>query len=252
MGICKLCLKEKELVESHIIPKFMFKGMKDEKKAFFEITYNLDTAESKKQKKQKEDFDRNILCADCDNRIIGGYEDYAKKSMYGENLDPKIAPVCKNYINPGDGIEYSVCKNIDYGKFKLFLLSLLWRASITTRPLFGEVSLGKTHEERLRKMIYENIIPSEHEYPIMMTSFMRTEHNLRNLIGQPKRIKMMGGLNGYVFLIDSVQFLFAVTSPEHAIPEYLKQFTIKESGEIFVAHLPNGQELKFLKNILNI
>jgi hypothetical protein len=249
MGICRLCLKEKKLIDAHIIPKFMFNGMKDEKNSFLEVVHNLDTNISKVKRTQKEDYDKNILCGDCDNKILGAiYEDYAKKSFYGGEIsDTEIEPECINYKNPHDGAEYSVCKNIDYGKMKLFLLSLLWRASITDRPTFKDVNIGEKHEERIRKMIFESIIPGELEYPIIMTSFMRTDHDLKNFIGQPKRIKMKSGLNGYIFLIDSIQFIFAVNSIDHMIPEYLKRMTIKESGEMTIAHLPNGKELDIMK-----
>jgi hypothetical protein len=251
MGICKLCKKEKKLIEAHIIPKFMFKKMKDENHSFYDITYNLDTKETKSKKTQKEDYDKNILCGDCDNGIIGGiYEDYAKDALYGENLNPEIAPKCKNFKNTDDGAEYSICENIDYTKMKLFLLSLLWRASITDRPVFKEVSIGSKHEEIIRKMIYEKITPLETEYPIVITSFMRTENKFENLIAQPKRIRMKGGLNGYIFLIDSLQFMFSVNSADHKIPEYILRSTIKESGELTTLHLPNGSELEFFKQIL--
>lgn len=251
MGICKLCKKDKKLIEAHIIPKFMYKKMKDENHSFYDITYSLDTKETKSKKTQKEDYDKNILCGDCDNGIIGGiYEDYAKDTLYGENLNPEIAPKCENFINPDDGAEYSICNNIDYTKMKLFFLSLLWRASITDRPTFNEVSIGSKHEEIIRKMIYEKITPLEEEYPIVITSFMRTENKFENLIAQPKRIRTKGGLNGYIFLIDSLQFMFFVNSNEHKLPEYILKSTIKESGELTTLHLPNGSELEFFKQIL--
>lgn len=251
MPICRLCNKERKLVESHIIPKFMYKGMKDENHSFSEVTYNLETDQNKIRRKQKEDFDPNILCEDCDNRVLGGIEKYAEQSMYGENLNSTFAPRCKNYKNPVDGSEASICTNIDYRKFKLFLLSILWRASISTRPVFKDVSLGPKHEEIIRKMILEGHAPSENEYPIIMTSFMRTNHNLRNLIGQPVRVRMKDGLNGYVFLIDSIQFIFLIAAKNHALPEVVKKLTIKERGEITVVHLPNGKEIEFLKVLFN-
>lgn len=241
-------------MKAHIIPDFMYSGMKaeDDKNIFYEVTYDLDKDKSKPRKIQTGEFDKKILCEDCDNRIIGAnYEKYAQKSMYGKNIDPKIAPICENYQNPNDGAEYSICRNIDYGKMKLFLLSILWRASITDRKIFKDVNLGDKHEERLRKLIYENIIPSETEYPIMVTSFMRTDNSLKNLIGQPKRVKYNNGLNGYVFLIDSMQFMFYVNSVNHRLPEYLKRTMLKENGEMTILHLPNGKELEFLKAILN-
>ena len=79
---------------------------------------------------------------------------------------------------------------------------------------------------------------------------MRTENRFENLIAQPKRIRMTGGLNGYIFLIDSLQFVFSVNSADHKIPEYILKSTIKESGELTTLHLPNGSELEFFKQIL--
>ena len=254
MKKCSLCLQEKKLIKAHIIPDFMYSGMKneDDKNIFYEVTYNLDNNQSKSIKIQTGDFDKNILCEDCDNRIIGAnYEKYAQTSMYGKNIDPEIKPDCKNYINPNDGAEYSICTNIDYSKMKLFLLSVLWRASITDRPAFRDVDLGKKHEERLRKLIYKNIVPAETEYPIMMTSFLRTDHSLENLIGQPQRVRFKDGLNGYVFLIDSFQFIFYVNSTDHKLPEYLERTMLRQKGEMTILHLPNGKELEFLKKILN-
>ncbi|WP_452231662.1 hypothetical protein [Lacinutrix sp. MEBiC02595] len=254
MGKCRLCLKDKKLIKAHIIPDFLYSGMKaeDDKNIFYEVTYNFAKKESRSKKIQTGDFDKNILCEDCDNRIIGAnYEKYAMKSMYGKNIDPKIAPICKNYKIPNNDTEYSICKNIDYGKMKLFLLSILWRASITDRKSFKNVQLGDKHEERLRKIIYENIIPKESEYPIMMTSFMRTKNSFKNLIGQPKRVKYKNGLNGYIFLIDSIQFIFYVNSIDHKLPKYLTQTMLKENGEMTILHLPNGKELEFLKAMIN-
>ena len=251
MGICKLCRKEKKLIEAHIIPKFMYKKMKDENHSFYDITYNLDTKETKSKKTQKEDYDKNILCSDCDNGIIGGiYENYAKEALYGENLNPEIAPKCENFMNPNDGTEYSICKNIDYTKMKLFLLSLLWRASISARPTFNQVSIGIKHEEIIRKMLYENIEPAETEYPIIITSFMRTENKLDNMIFQPKRIKYKDGLNGYSFLIDSLEFIFFVNSTNHKLPEYVLKSTIRHIGEMTTLHLPIGSDIEFFKQIL--
>ncbi|KIA95618.1 hypothetical protein B8T70_04905 [Flavobacterium sp. AJR] len=250
MAICKLCKKDKKLIDAHIIPKFMFKGMKDENNSFYEVVYNLDENKTATKKTQKEDFDKNILCSDCDNGILGAfYESYAVKSLYGTDLTEDISPKCENYINPDDGAEYSICKNIDYKKMKLFLLSILWRASITNRPLFKEISLGKKHEERIRKIIYEGIDIDELEYPINILSFMRTENDLRNLISQPKRIKTKSGLNGYLFLIDSLQFIFYVNSINHKINHSIEKLNLKKNKMIII-HLPNGSEKEFIINMI--
>ena len=41
---------------------------------------------------------------------------------------------------------------VEYEPFKLFHLSVLFRASVSTLPTFADVSLGP-HEERLRNLL---------------------------------------------------------------------------------------------------
>lgn len=247
MGICKLCGNENKLVKSHIIPKFMFKKMKNEDNIFYEAIYNLESNKIKTKKTQIEDYDKNILCETCDNKILGGiYESYAQKAIYGGELPIEVSPKCVNYQNPNDGAEYSICKNFDYQKLKNFYLSVLWRASITDRPFFNYVELGKKHEERIRTILLNNEKISQDEYPIVITSFMRTENTLENLIAEPRRIKTKSGLNGYMFLIDSLQLIIYVNSPKHKITDEIKKLSMKED-EMITMHVPNGKEIEFLQ-----
>jgi hypothetical protein len=170
--------------------------------------------------------------------------------MYGENLPYDIAPRCTNYKNPNDGTEYSICKNINYIKLKLFLLSILWRSSITDRPYFENVSIGYKYEERLREIIYNSEhIPFE-EYPVIITSFLRTDNKLDNLIGQPKRIRTKSGLKGYMFLINSFQFIIYVNSKNHKVSKEIEEICLKED-ELITLHLSKGKELEFIKMLMN-
>jgi hypothetical protein len=251
MRVCKLCGAENKLVKSHIIPKFMFKKMKDDDNVFYEVVYNLDTGKLKSKKTQIEDYDKNILCETCDNKILGGiYESYAQKAIYGGELPEEVSPKCENYQNPNDGAEYSICKNFDFQKLKKFYLSILWRASITDRPFFSHVNLGQKHEEKIRNILLNNEKVSKDEYPIVITSFMRTNNALENLIAEPRRIKTKSGLNGYIFLMDSLQFIIYVNSSEHKISDVIQRLSMKED-EMITMHLPNGKEIEFLKTMLN-
>src|SRR5690554_5125250 len=178
MIICKLCGEKNKLIKAHIIPKFMYKKMKDVNRSFYEVKYDLVTKKEKCKKVQIEDYDEYILCDNCDNKILGGiYESYAKKAMYGGNLPEEISPKCKNYQNLDDGFEYSVCSDFDCQKLKKFYLSILWRASITNRPFFNQVNLGEKHEERIRRILYNNENITQYEYPIVITSFIRTKNS---------------------------------------------------------------------------
>ena len=231
----------------------MYKGMKEAEKVFYQTVYNLDTKDQKTKKIQTGPFDKEILCDDCDNKILGGiYESYAEKSMYGQNLNPKIAPDCNHNKDPKYGIEYTICNNIDYQKLKVFLLSILWRASITKHLAFKEVELGEKHEERIRQIILNGETPNELEYPIMILSYFRSNNKLENLIAQPKRVQSQDKLNAYVFLMNGLQFIFYVNSIDHKIPKYISETTLKAKGEMSVIHLPNGSAEQFMKMIMKI
>lgn len=76
-------------------------------------------------------YDTNLLCAACDNAL-------------GSQLDDYALEVCRRFPQEhrSFGNAYFVLDNVDGDRFAKFVLSVLWRASISTRPEFRGVSLG--------------------------------------------------------------------------------------------------------------
>lgn len=76
---CALCLDEKELCDSHILPEFFYDPMYDEGHAYEVVSGGIDNT-----------FDRqkglweHLLCVECEGRI-GDWEDYAKPFLYGRD-----------------------------------------------------------------------------------------------------------------------------------------------------------------------
>jgi len=229
MGICKLCLLEKKLINAHIIPNFMYRGIKEKNYVFY--NKDLETGKSWTQPKETGEFDSNILCGDCDNRIIEHkYEKYGKTVLFND------------YTDTQDIGDFIICRNIDYPKLKLFLLSNLWRASISRRPMFNGVKLEKKLEERLRRVIYQSIVPKESKYAIMM--FIDRNPVLKKFIDKPRYFPNVMGLNGYIFIFDSVQYIFFLNSTEVNIPKPFREIMLKECGEFTYLHLKDGHLFK--------
>jgi hypothetical protein len=246
MKKCRLCLQEKKLINAHIIPKFIYKGMKNDKNRFSTNYYDLKRIKSRNI--ETAEFDKNILCEKCDNEILGSiYEKYAEFVMFDEKANIKSSKTHK----AKNGDNFSILYGIDYKKMKLFLLSLLWRASITSRPFFKEVNLGSKHEERIREMLIDGIIPEELEYPIITTSFIRTEMPLKYFVGEPKKIKFQNNINGYSFIIRGFQYIFLVNSMTHSLPNELTDSIFNKKDEMTIFYTNNLKEYNFLKNILN-
>ncbi len=199
--VCKLCLKDKELIrKSHIIPDFMYKGVFDEKHRLNELTVTKEKDIIKEGLRQTGGYEGRILCQSCDNEVLGKLESYANLVLYG-GAHTKL----QNVMND-KGMKYTVCEEIDYTKFKLFLLSLLWRASISSLPIFKMVNLGP-HEERIRQMIFNNSPDNSKHYPCVLASYRSVKEAPHQLIAQPGLVKDSDGFR-YLFLIEGVLYIF--------------------------------------------
>jgi hypothetical protein len=133
--MCRLCGASEELSRSHILPEFIYKPLYDEKHRFSVLTAGLESA-----RYAQRGLYEKLLCRGCEQHVCR-YEKYASEVMSGR--------LGHFYRREGDNI---IIEDIDYASFKLFQLSVLWRASVSTLEFFRLVSLGP-HEDRLRHML---------------------------------------------------------------------------------------------------
>lgn len=243
---CKLCLEEKQLLrKSHIIPDFMHKGLRDEDNKFFLV--NIENY-SKSEKKYTGEFESNILCQECDNKVIGQYETYAHKILYGGKLSKGENIEFENQKNES-GLISTCVKGIDYKKFKLFLLSLLWRSSISGRKFYSRISLGP-HEEIIRKMILSGDPGNQMDYSCFISTYLNNKDKLSpDFIGQPIRVKNSDGTK-YFFLIGGFVYIFFIS--KHNIPDWLPEFVINDSNKISIPHMSKEMGADMLNYFLGI
>lgn len=132
---CRLCGLSKPLVESHILPEFVYRPTYDSTHTAVRI--DLD---KKSVRKQQTGFSEYLLCEDCES-IFSRWEVYFSKIWFKpksrlrpDYLDDRLVEI------PG----------IDYIKFKLFHLSIIWRSGVSSRTEFRSVNLG-AQERIIRK-----------------------------------------------------------------------------------------------------
>jgi hypothetical protein len=109
------------------------------------------------------DYDTNILCKDCDT-IMEKYDDYGKKLL----LD-QIESFIRHEKN-GQVLGWEI-QDFNYLNLKLFFLSILWRASISTRPFFRRVSLG-FYEDKLKDLIWNEQDDENHIFGCVVAKFL--------------------------------------------------------------------------------
>jgi len=100
-------------------------------------------------------FEKSILCANCDNERLSNLERYASSTIFKlDSLNRKPQIITEDIV-AHDGLRSVRYHNLDYSKIKLFLLSILWRAHISSNPFFESVQLGK-YAEKIRIMLMNN------------------------------------------------------------------------------------------------
>lgn len=190
---CDLCLEDKSLKKSHIIPEFFYKPIYEEDpKRYFGVS--TDSSE-RIDHRQKGIWDR-LLCGDCEQHL-SRWESYASTLLYQKAQVEEISVGLR-------------VVNVEYKTFKLFLLSLLWRAGATGRKEFSEVSLGP-HEEKLRKMLIESEPGPPEKYGCMPVLCPEYKDLLQKMIISPDTVKVRAH-HVVRFLLGGIFWNFFVSS----------------------------------------
>lgn len=138
---CNLCGSYDELKDSHIMPRSIFKSLKKKNGQLTKVTCLPNTPLTK----ENTDLKEPLLCQDCEQLLSTNYE------QYGTRLFKDTRKVTKKETH----IEFS---DFNYPQYYLYLLSILWRASISTLDEFSEVSLPSELSEILRYCVKNNTI----------------------------------------------------------------------------------------------
>jgi hypothetical protein len=139
--ICRFCETEQRLIKAHIIPAGFFRRIGDLSESL-EIHSNKAGARPKRAPVGV--YDKSILCRPCDN-IFSPWDKHAQDVLLRDSLDHAA-------IYNGPTVVGWTIKTFDYRRLKLFFLSLLWRASVSTHEFYRRVSTGP-FEKELRAMI---------------------------------------------------------------------------------------------------
>ena len=75
IGTCKFCGQEQKLINAHIVPECFYLGLKNKDK-YVNFDANLKSRQYKIY--QKGGMDKNILCAECDGKILGKIDNEGK------------------------------------------------------------------------------------------------------------------------------------------------------------------------------
>ena len=171
---CALCLQDEKLRKSHIVPEFFYKKLYDKNpKRYFSVSSELGVRPNLRQSGIWE----YLLCEKCENKL-------SRWESYAARLFEQEAAIIEK---PGR-LE---CHYIDYPMFKLFQLSVLWRAGASKRPEFQDINLGP-HQECLRKMVLQEQPGSPEKYGCWLLLCPSFKNELQRMMLSPDMVKVNG------------------------------------------------------------
>lgn len=219
MPECKLCLRERDLKRSHIIPEFMYSGIYDkDPKRFYEIKIEDEEAKSRIEQKGKREF---LLCGECESKL-SKYEKYADENLYGKNKNGEATLVNRSMSPDGRVFLYEF-EGFDYASMKLFLDSLIWRLMVS--QTICTPSYDPCLKEKLRQSLFNETPLEEDEFPCLIHSIMTAPGKiLKGFILSPIE-KKHGERTILSVLIDGFEYNFYVSEelPNDEINPFLQR-----------------------------
>lgn len=222
---CALCRAEAPLQNSHIIPEFLYQALYDEKHRFHRLTTNTDDKNRFLQKGLREP----LLCMSCEQQLAK-IERYASLVLNGG--------IGLDYRNDGDK---TLISGLDYTTFKLFQMSILWRAGVSTLPEFRQVKLSH-HTEVLRARLLNNDPGSPREYGCLMFAVRHEGAIVKDLVIEPTPSRLLDH-KCYRFIFGGFAWIYVVS--KHRLPNLITDQFLTADG-VCVIRMQDVDKMKFL------
>jgi hypothetical protein len=207
--ICALCRTDGALCRSHIIPEFLYRAMYDEKHRM----HVLSASSLVRDRMAQSGLWEYLLCQRCESRL-------SRWERYGANvLEGGIELQVRR---EGAAVHVS---GLDYASFRLFQLSILWRASVSSLPFFRKVDLGR-HTELIRALLIAGT-PGRHlQYGCLMFGLKFMSGSLNGVVVQPT-VQRLQGQRAFRFVFGGFLWVYLVANHDIAAPLSLGILTPK-------------------------
>jgi hypothetical protein len=159
-GICKLCLLDKDLQESHLMPRSLYRKIRGSGgKGNNDPTV---VTPGRKPKQTSHQYQEYVLCRDCEQRFSINGEDYVMRLAHAKGKLPLLdlleqVPTPAATVNHSKAYTGAQTPHIDRDKLTYFALSVFWRASVHTwEGPDGDrvgIGLGARYDEELRQYL---------------------------------------------------------------------------------------------------
>lgn len=230
MKTCKFCGKSfHKLSDSHIAPRAFFEYTKkisglNEKENMLSVTNTKGVYPFKKMTIGW--YDNNLVCKECE-KIFGKYDDYAISVLL------KKQEMHKNVFLKGQHVGWLV-DDVDFNKFKLFFISVLWRALASNRSEYKRIA-SEECLTKAKEIIQSNKADNDDFFSVILGRFT-------------DKIGLEISVDPYEQKIDDVRFfrfypgagyIFYIKADRKPLPEVFLKFNLKKDNPLFIFNKGN-------------
>lgn len=169
MPVCVLCLKDKELADSHVIPSFIIKWLKRTSlTGFVRDPMNGN-------RRIQDGYKQPLLCFDCEE-IISRYENSFNQKLF--------KPFTENYLEKNGKIKQDGF--LQYGEWlNKFIISILWRSFKTNMYVDYPGDLSRGRIDRVDSLLkrWRKYLLGESEYYGNITNYLLFLRNIHEGTG---------------------------------------------------------------------
>lgn len=201
-------------------------------------------ASGKKTWQQKGDYER-LLCGSCEHDFNDRFErpfiEYWRKNFPHHMSDPRVTWLpAPRLDNPRHrilanermgGLPVVRLTDVPVRVFRLFHLSVLWRAHVAQSPSFANVRLGDQHANRIKQVLISEQLNSATTYVVRAFGYFDapTRDIVHSVVMAPS-VNRAGPARQYKFVYGGCAWQYTVAS--HTVPKF--QIDLQESGEMYI------------------
>jgi hypothetical protein len=237
MPTCRVCAATAGFVKSHIIPEAFFRELRDGQVA------PLLVAGAKDQLPKKAPigvYDQGMLCAACEEKFLH-WDTYGVEVLLSR-FEAYFSPI----LNNGTTVAYETAQ-VDKQRLLDFLVSVLWRASVSTQPFYKTVMLGPHEGDVLDAMlVHAKHAPAA--FDAVLSRWRDEDDDTLPTDGlmNPHREKW-GDVNAYRLYLGKIVAYIRVDKRPFAQP--FAQFSLRAAGpcRIVTRRLATSRDLRVMR-----
>jgi len=179
LGECALCRRRRRLMESHIMPKALYRLVRNPR------SKNPHPVVAIPSRRGKSSFQvtSRLLCEECEGRFDHNGEAWVMRHCYRGRGVFRLREILRQSTPIAEDPEVlvysaSAFPAIDIGQLVYFCTSVFWRASVRESSIFGErfdpINLGNKYREELRRyLLGEDTFPDTATVSIFVSQLNR-------------------------------------------------------------------------------